>query len=416
MYAIPPVDYIVMSLILFSVLYSFHSYLTTSITHPSRVVALTHATTLLSTLFTNIGEAAIILGYFWWLMHSHRYTDGLFFVLLWEAYDIIDHIIVVGILFMSNAFPNNVHLIVWIVPGLFTLTLAIVSAAYMIQHKDAPKFSPLLSKVCRAHPIVLAYPLLTCLFLSLINTIADGLASTKIEWFIFSVSATLIVANYIIFYYVFKLTETMVANEIYLSSESARSKYNQALTDQQVSTANLFHDMQNILMAIEANLSRSERNESNIEYLINSGRRRLAQSQPNQSLLTQVHTVALRNIIYLLWLQSTQQGIDCNIMASGNIEIHDAPTLSTTLTDLKQIVAVAIKSASQSSIKRIEISLLQQPSSVKIEVQYRSSTFDSTTAGQLLDSLTMTQQVHYLETFQDGHVKQDLIVAEDHHA
>ena len=103
-------------------------------------------------------------------------------------------------------------------------------------------------------------------------------------------------------------------------------------------------------------------------------------------------------------------------MASGNIEIHDAPTLSTTLTDLKQIVAVAIKSASQSSIKRIEISLLQQPSSVKIEVQYRSSTFDSTTAGQLLDSLTMTQQVHYLETFQDGHVKQDLIVAEDHHA
>lgn len=412
MYSIPSIDYIMMSIMLFTVLYTFQSYLTTNQIHLIKIASLTLITTLFSNFFANFGEAIIILAYFCWLIHTRRYIDGLCFVLLWELYDIVEHVILGVILLLSSAFPDKVRMIIWLVPELIALALLILSISYIIRHKQAPKFPPLLSKVCLAHPIVLIYPLLTCLFLSLINTIADHLDSTKLEWFLFPVAATLIIANYIIFYYAFKFAETMFTNEIYLSSESAQTKYNEALAQQQSNTNQLLHDMQNILMAIEANLSQSDRIKSTIVDLLNQGRQRLSQSQPSQSLLTQVHTVALRNTIYLIWLQATQQGIDCHIMASGNIQINDATDLSNALTNLQQIAAVAIDGARQSTTKTIEIKLTQATSTINIKLIHQLDSQLPLVSDHLLDSLTLTDRVNYLETSHDHEIERSLIITE----
>lgn len=412
MYSIPPIDYIMMSLMLFTALYTFQSYLTTSRIHLIKVISLTLLTALISTVFANFGEAIIVLAYFCWMIHIHHYTGSLCFLLLWELYDIVQHIIVAGILLMTSAFPSKVRVIIWLVPGLIAFVLLVVLFGYIRQHKQAPEFPTLLSKICLAHPIVLIYPLFTCLFLSLVNTVADQLASTKLEWFLFPVSATLIIANYIIFYYVLKFAEAMVTNEIYLSSQSAQTKYNEALAQQEVSTNQLLHDIQNILMAIEANLSQSDRIKSTIMDLVSQGRQRLSQSQPSQSLLTQIHTAALRNIIYLIWLQAAQQGVNCHIMASGNIQIKDANDLSNVLTNLNQIATVAIDNARKSSSNAIEIRLTQSPSSLRIMLIHHVDDQTPAISDHFLDSLVITDRVNYLETLQNHDIEQSLIITE----
>ncbi|WP_125708558.1 hypothetical protein [Lacticaseibacillus porcinae] len=412
MYTIPLADYIIISVILFTTLYTAHSYLTTGHIHTYKVIILTLLTTLASTLFTNFGESAVIICCFFGMIHLHHYIESLCFVLLWEGYDIVQHLILAGVLLMTRAFPSQASLIVWFIPIASALILLVLLGTYAIRHKKPFHFPSTLSTVCRNHPILLAYPLLTCLFFSLINTVADYLTSTKVEWFLFSVSATLIVANYIIFYYVLKLTDAMLTNQIYLASEAAETKYNEVLTRQQVNTANLLHDMQNIFMAIEANLPKTERDKSNVASLIRQGRHRLSQNQPSQSVLTQIHTISLRNIIYSIWTQATEHELTCNILVIGDIRILDKMTLSNTIADLKKISRVAIAEAMLSASRTIKIRIAEQTHAVKITLIHESDQHRSNNLVSTIGSLIITENVNYLETSNNSTIEQTLLIAE----